>query len=307
MQIQLFRYAIPVFGMFMLGNWHNKVHGQEGGIEVFSAGTIFVGGTRASATYTYKSRGSLFRGSNEISDPQNRQLDEYRIVASVDHGFRPDLTASLLVPYVSRTLDTNGQDSSGSGLGDVAFLIKYRAWKKDWKRSAAHFALIGGMEAPTGTTNERDNGALLPPSLQPGSGSWDPFAGILTNVNLDRFRFAGVLFYKANSEGAQDFEEGDFLAVEIDGGYRFYHKPYPGPSANVKVGFQWRHQERSKQNGVSQANSGSDEIVLRTGLTWHPIPRLDITSSVDLPLYQNFNGEQLARDIRVFFGFGVRF
>jgi hypothetical protein len=293
--------------VFVLTTWHRSVQAQEGGIEVFSAETIFMGGTRASTSYTYKSKGSLLRGSNEINDPQNSQLDEHRFVVAVDHGFRPDLTASLLIPYVYRTLDTNGQDSTSSGLGDVAFLIKYRAWKKDWKRGASHFALISGMETPTGDTSERDNGTLLPSSLQPGSGSWDPFAGILANLELDRFRFDGVVFFKANSEGSQDFEEGDFLSVEVDAAYRFLHKPYPGPSASVKLGFQWRHQERSKQNDVSLANSGSDEIVVRTGLTWHPVPRLDITSSVDLPLYQNLKGEQLARDIRVFFGFGVRF
>jgi hypothetical protein len=305
MQIKKIRTSLPLLSVLTLLHWH--AHAQDGGIEVFSAETIFHGGTRASSSYTYKTKGSLHRGSNEISDPQSRKLDEHRIVVSVDHGFRPELTASLLVPYVHRTLNTNGQDSTGSGLGDVAFLIKYRAWKRDWKRSASHFALITGMETPTGKTNERDNGTLLTPSLQPGSGSWDPFAGVLTNLSLDRFRFDGVLFYKANSEGSQGFEEGDFLSVEIDGAYRFLHKTYPGPSASVKVGFQWKHQERSKQNDLSLASSGSDEFVVRTGLTWHPVPRLDITSSVDLPLYQKFNGEQLARDIRVFMGFGIRF
>lgn len=307
MQIHSFRLILPVMSLLVPFTWHRSAQAQEGGIEVFSAETIFMGGTRASTSYTYTGKGSLLRGSDEISDPQNRQLDEHRFVASIDHGFLPDLTASLLVPYVRRTLETNGQGSTGSGLGDVAFLIKYRAWKKDWKRSASHFALIFGMETPTGATSERDNGTLLSPSLQPGSGSWDPFGGILANLSIDRFRFDGVAFFKANSEGAQGFEEGDFLSVEVDGAYRFLHKPYPGPSANAKVGIQFRHQERSKQNDVSLANSGSDEIVVRTGLTWHPVPRLDITSSVDLPLYQNFNGEQLARDIRVFLGFGVRF
>ena len=285
--------------------------GQEGGIEVFAAETLFEQGTRLSASYLYKRKGHLQRGSGEVSDPQDRLFEEHRFVAGLDHGVLPRLTVSALLPVVYRHLraTTGGtrNHQEAFGLGDIALLGKYRLYKTDWPRSSLNLSLVGGLELPTGDTGAREDGVRLPPSVQVGSGSWDPFTALSANMSLNRLRFDALVFYKINTEGTQEFEDGDFLALETDVAYRFLHTVYPGPTAAARLGIQWRHQWRAEQHGVTLVNSGSDEILLRAGLGFHPVPGVDLTLSVDIPLYQDFRGEQLAFDVRTFFALGIRF
>lgn len=287
--------------------WAPTASAQEGGIEVFAAETLFASGTRVSISHIYKSKGTLFDGSGEVSDPLNRTYSEQRLVAAIDHGLLPNLTLSALLPHVSKSLDSDAGDLSGEGFGDVALLAKWRIYKRDWRRGAFHASVIGGVETPTGETGVRDGGVRLPTSLQPGSGSWDPFLALSATLDLNRLRFDALAFHKLNNEGAQDFEDGDFTALELKGAYRFLHTKYPGPTASAKLGLQWRHESSAKQDGVSLAGTGSDELVARTGLTWHPAPQWDLSLSVDVPVYQDYEDQQLGLDYRTFLALGIRF
>ena len=288
-----------------------RCHAQEGGIEVFAAETLFAEGWRISESYLYKRKGNVYRGSDRVRDPQDRLFEEHRSVTGVDYGLLPSLTLSALLPvvYKQQRQRTGGRKETleSFGLGDIALLGKYRVYKNDWKRGAFHLALIGGLEFPTGDTDADEDGSRLPPALQPGSGSWDPVAAVAANLNLNRLRFDGLFFYKVNTEGAQDFADGDFLAVEGDVAYRFWHTKYPGPTASARLGVQWRHEGRDELDGRTVSNSGSDEILLRPGLTFHPIPSMDLTLSIDVPVYRDFNGEQLGLDLRTFLALGFRF
>ena len=95
---------------------------------------------------------------------------------------------------------------------------------------------------------------------------------------------------------------GDFLVAQGSIGYRFLYEDYPGPSAQARLGLQYRHRRRSEQGvghdplGLEFANSGSDELLLQVGVGYHPKPNLDISLGLDLPIYENYNGTQLARD-----------
>ena len=280
---------------------------QQGGIEVFTAETLFASGTRVSLTHIYASSGTLFRGSDDVADPLDREFDEHRTVVGVDHGLSPDLAVSVLIPWVSRSLESNGSDPDGSGIGDVALLAKRRIYKRDWKQSAFFLSGIAGVELPTGDTGEREAASRLPPELQPGAGAWNPFVALSSTLSLGRWRFDGQAFYKFNMEGTQDFEFGDFLAVSVDGAYRFLHTKYPGPTASARLGLQYRHQGRAQLNDVRLTDTGSDEVRARAGLTWHPAPNWDITFAVELPIHQDFHGEQLGLDVRTFAAIGLRF
>jgi hypothetical protein len=61
------------------------------------------------------------------------------------------------------------------------------------------------------------------------------------------------------------------------------------------------------QGGTSIANSGGEELLGRLGFGWHPVPQIDITFSIDVPLYQDLDGQQLGLDLRSFLAVGLRF
>jgi hypothetical protein len=283
------------------------VRAQQGGIEVLAAETLFASGTRVSLSHIYKRKGTLFRGSTEVADPLGRSLDEHWLVTGIDYGLRADVTLSALVPLVSKSLNSGAGDVSAQGLGDVALVAKYRAYKRDWRRSTFNFATIGGVETPTGKTNATQGGVTLPPGLQPGLGSWNPFVGLSANLSLDRFRYDALALYKLNTEGAAGYEKGDFDTFAISAKYRFLFRKYPGPTAGARLGLIWRHEGQASQYGVPQVNSGSRELLLHLGLGWHPRPGIDVSLAADFPLNQTYEGEQLGLDYRTFLAVGVRF
>jgi len=280
---------------------------QQGGIETFAAETLFAKGTRVSMAYLYEHRGTLYDGSDKVSDPLDRTRREQRAVASVDHGFTPDLTVSALVPFVNKQLDSNLGDVSSSGLGDMALLAKYRYYQKDWPRGSFNLAVAGGVETPTGKTDASDGGATLPAPLQPGSGSWDPFFALTLTTSMSRWRFDGLAFYKWNTEGTQNYDDGDFLALQAAAAYRFWFEKYPGPSASARLGLQWREEGQDRLDGAIVPNTGLDQLLARTGLSWHPKPGIDVGLAVDFPLHTDVVGQQLALDLRTILAVGFRF
>jgi len=280
---------------------------QQGGIEVFAGETLFEQGTRVSFSHILKRKGTLLQGSDEISDPLDRTRTENRYVVGLDHGIDRDLTLSALIPLVDRELDSMGSKSGSTGLGDVALLAKYRVHRKEWEQSAFYVSLVGGAEVPTGSTHHRSAGMRLAPSLQPGTGAVNPFLALAGTMSVGRARYDALTFYKVNGEGAQEFDPGDFFAVKASAGYRFLHKKYPGPSASAKLGLQWNHTDSASQYGSLLPNSGGEELLGTFGMGWHPVPQLDISLAVDVPLHQNLDGQQLGLDLRTFFAIGIRF
>ena len=288
---------------------------QQGGIELFSGNTIFESGTRVSLSHIYVSRGSFFRGSEEVADSLDRSMREHRMVLGFDHGVTPELALSFLLPFVekeSESLDPSG-NSQVRGLADAALLAKYRFFSEYWSKSAFHASVIAGLELPTGSSDERAGTEFLPFSMQPGTGSTDGIVGLGLTLSPGRYRFDLHAIYKANNEGDRDFSEGDYFSIGLDFAYRFYHAKYPGPSASAKISLHWRHEDPDEVGGTNQVNTGLREFRIRGGLVYHPYPEIDLVALVEIPVYGSFksgaglNDGQLALDVRTFFGFGFRF
>lgn len=306
----IYRWSLPL--LIIVSGWCAPfTYAQSGGIEVFAGGTLFDKGFRFSQSHLYERRGNLYRGSNRVSNSQDLLFEEHLFVTGIDYGALPDLTLSALIPVVYNHMrirtPTGTSKTSASGLGDIAALAKYRVWKTDWARSTFNWAIIAGIEAPSGETDEYDNGMRLPPLMQPGSGSWDPIAATGVTLSLNRLRFDGLFLYKANTEGTQSYDDGDFFVMDVDAAYRFLHTKYPGPTASAKIGIQFRHQGVAKQNKRKVANTGTNQIIVHPGLTLHPKPGLDLSIAVEVPVYRDVRGTQLVRDIRTVLAFGIRF
>ena len=294
--------------MLLLVTFPLSAVAQDGGIEIFAGETLFKQGTRLSLTEIWRTDDGLRSGTSSIADALDQRFVEKRTVFGLNHGIARAWSLSLLAPFVDRTRESNLGDLSSSGVGDFSLIVKHRFHRLDWYRSAWHSAWIVGVETPTGSTNERDGGVRLRPGLQPGSGSWDPFVGVASTVSLDRWRFDAVAFYKENLEGSQDFEEGDRLTLTLSGKYRFLHEKYPGPSASATLGLKWSTTSRNTSPILlEETNSGGEVLVLKFGLGWHPRPDIDVGFSLDLPMYQDLNGQQLGLDSRVQLALGWRF
>jgi hypothetical protein len=284
---------------------------QNGGIELFSGETIFEGGTRLSLSHVAIDKRAVYRGSDRIHINQHRRKTEHQFIAGVDYGVHREVTLTALIPYIYKTIHShsNGrsQTSYSSGLGDVALAVKYRPVRILWHRSAFNIAGLVGVELPTGRVNKEERGRNISPDEQPGSGSFDPLAALLTTLSINRFRMDTQLRYKWNTEGSRDYDRGDVFISQLALKYRFLHKKYPGPSASVSASFRYRYESNSRQNSRSVNNEGSDVFSILIGFGSHILPELDFGMTVNVPIYQRYRGTQLGLDTHVITQFGYRF
>ncbi len=288
-----------------------RADAQQGGVELLAPEMLFAKGWRFSLTALHKEERDLYQGTRTVTDPLGQRFSEQAVVLGADYGVRPDFSLSVLVPYVYRELrvfdGTRHTHLTAEGVGDVVLLAKWRAWKKDWRRGAAHWAFVGGMEFPTGEARERRGGVRLPTKVQAGRGAWTPIVATSANLELDKLRFDWVGLLKLNQEGASDLRKGTVYSTELDAAYRWWHAPYPGPSHSVKIAVVYRHESRARQFGSDVRNSGSDIVIVRPAMTFHFTPATTIKVSYDWPVYRDYNGQQLGYERRFAVAFGIRF
>ena len=262
------------------------VSAQAGGFDLFAGETLFAEGWRANESYIYVNR---------------RGVDDQSLITEVTYGLLPGFNLSALVPWIHRRVDSRypegvDRDFTLNGLGDLGLLAKYRAHHHQWEGGGAlAWSVIGGLSVPTGDDNARRDGREVPSGLQLGTGTWDPLAATAVTLEIGRWRFDGNLFYVHGFHGDLD---GGTWSAKAEAGYRFLLRPYPGPSANAKLGLRWRNEGRGDR---------AKRLFLRTGISAHPRADLDLGLFVEVPMWQSLDDEARRTDLRAQFVIGLRF
>ncbi|MFT7667806.1 MAG: hypothetical protein ACI8X5_000490 [Planctomycetota bacterium] len=276
-----------------------SANAQGGGIEILAGETLFSRGTRVSIAHLYEQKTNLYSGSKQIDNPKDLEASRQRVILGYNFGVTARFDVGALLPFVDPEVQSNDGTMGESGVGDASIYGKYRLYTRDASQNSLNVSVLAGVETPTGQT-----GSEVP---QAGTGSWDPFLGLAVTDSRGRFRFDGHMVYKLNTEGSLDISKGDEWSIGLSAAYRYLHRPYPGPSHSAKLGILWQGQTQAARAGNTLPNSGTERLLLRPALGFHPIPAIDISLNVDIPLYQHYDGQQLGFDFRTFFALGYRF
>lgn len=243
------------------------------------------------------------KGFDFASDPTglNRDLSVQALPLVGVYGLTPRFTLFAIAPLLDKELEVDtplGRRSRGdSGLGDMTLLARYTAWQRDASGRTLRLAPFGGVEAPTGRDDARDDLGPLPPSLQLGSGSWDPLLGVVfTYQTLDRQTDASAS-YQFNTE-ANGFEAGDEARLD----FSYQHRVWPRelgagvPAflyAVLESNLVWR--DRDAMDGTDVVDSGGTIWFLAPGLQYvHK--RWVLEAAVQVPVTQNLHGAALETD-----------
>lgn len=209
-------------------------HGDEGG----GGGTILPSGTTR-VTFGYD-----FVRFNGISDATLTALaiqgvEEVHSLKTISvpsvtigYGLTTDLTLAMRLPYLHnqdiRETDLGpppGVNDRGpvNGIGDASVTATYRFWHDESRGLEA--ALILGLKAPTGKTNDVDvSGEEFETEHQPGSGSWDGIFGASVSRELGPMTFSGNVLYGLSGEGSRDTTLGDRLSYGVAVSYRIWER-----------------------------------------------------------------------------------
>jgi hypothetical protein len=250
--------------------------------------------------------------SGDDPSAADRDRTAWALVSVLGYGATPDLALFGIVPYVDKTLKaTQGgvrRERSASGLGDASLFGRYTVYHRDWPGRTLRVAPFVGLELPTGEDDERDGFGRLPPSVQPGSGSWDPFGGlVLTYQSLD-FQVDAQASYKANTE-ANGFEFGDVARLDGSLQYRLWPRELGAGVPGFLYGVleaNLIHQDKNRIGGKNDPNSGGFTLLVLPGLQY-VTKRWIVEAGVQIPVVQDLNGTALEKDYIFRAGFRFNF
>lgn len=181
-------------------------------------------------------------------------------------GFRPNFDLGLLVPVTTTRFESAGNSVGGSGLGDIMALVKYRFYRHDSERRTTQASVTFGPKLPTGLTGlTGTNGRPLPATLQPGSGSTDPFvAANWTYTGLFNIRrlVADEDFHSLlRTTGTQDTRLGSNFTSRFWLSYRPYEAKDGAKEWFIGPDLLWLYQANENIAGNVQEGSGGQALL----------------------------------------------
>ena len=230
------------------------------------------------------------------------------LTTTLDYNQGETWGVTLTVPYIDRdhsTLGTgsdgtnpgpNGDsyDSHGAGLGDVRVVGRYYGFSE-----AKNFGIQFGLKLPTGATSQMSNdGAIaVDPGLQLGTGTTDLILGAYyfdnLNQNWDYFvqaQFQSTLAngYMSNGGNGGSYRPGD--SVNLTGGLRYQGFETFTPEIQINA----RNANADSGTIADTYATGGTLVYLTPGVTIPVTDRLSVHTNLQIPIYQNLNGIQLA-------------
>ena len=230
-----------------------------------------------------------------------REREERAAISVIGYGAAAALTLFAEIPFVDRSLDSGAPGGrlsrSASGLGDITLSARYTVFRRDGPGRTFRLAPFVGLKLPTGRSGSRDSFGTLPPEVQNGTGSWDPFSGLVLTYQTLEYQIDAQAAYRANTR-AGGFEAGDVARADISFQYRLLPRLIesgtPGFLYGV-AGANLRHRGRSSVDGAADKNSGGTVLFLSPGLQY-VTKRWIIEFGAQLPVARHSNGSALEDD-----------
>ncbi|MET3135881.1 hypothetical protein AAKU61_000219 [Undibacterium sp. GrIS 1.2] len=280
-----------------------------------SSGTGF----KLDIRYDYLNQDQLRSGTSKISpaaasqvtnngDPQ--EVEKFTknnyLTFGLDYSNSPNWGINLQVPYINRTHSTLGTasdgtvaddgggqyDSSTSNIGDIKVVARYQGFSEEHK-----FGLLYGVKLPTGSHTQTGTStdatapgiAAIDRGLQPGTGTTDIIVGAyyFDSLNNNWDYFAQGL-YQAAINSSDDYKPGNGLNLNAGLRYKGFESITPLLQINA------RHVAHDTGANADTTSTGGTLVYLSPGAVMPVNERLSVYGFVQLPLYQNVRGVQLA-------------
>lgn len=243
----------------------------------------------------------ILNQSGDDPGSANRDRTAQTAVTVLGYGVNHRLAVFGVLPYrdneLTVTVDGKRRTRSASGWGDLSVFGRYTLVQHDRPGRNFRIAPFAGIKAPTGNDDERDVLGLLPASVQVGSGSWDPFAGVVMTYQTLDYQLDGQFSYRANN-AANGFEAGNVARLDASLQYRLLPRELSGGLPDFLYAIieaNLVHQQKNRLSGTSDPDSGGTRLFLTPGLQY-VTKRWIAEAAIQLPVSQNLNGTSLEND-----------
>lgn len=235
---------------------------------------------------------------------RGRQLSLYLGWTPIDR-----LTFTLTLPWrwnrISEQPDGEEHEVSRlDGFGDLALNVGYVLWRDRPVLPSTWIEGRGFMKAPTGASEQRENG-VQDPHLQVGTGSWDFGFGLAAAHRMEWASLYVSALYRDNQGGSLDYRYGDVVLANLAVDAPLSHLLGGGAFDFLTPGLElnYRYSEKDRSHGASYDDSGGSILYLtpslRIRIPWfagHRAPFLRL--AVQVPLTSQWlNGRQIEDEV----------
>ncbi|MFB6272946.1 MAG: transporter [Salinibacter sp.] len=236
--------------------------------------------------------------------PANRAVTAYGVPVVGAYGLTSRWAVFGVLPVLDKNLDATipkgprkGEriERGPTGLGDARLFARYTVWARDRPGQTQRLAPLVGLELPTGPDDATDALGRLPQPLQLGSGSWDPFAGLVVTWQTLRWQVDVSPVYQVNT-AANGFDFGDEARLDVASKYRLWTNEGDRLGflyGNLETNLIW--QAKNEIRGQDDPNSGGTTWLVAPGLQY-VTRRLVLEGAVQLPAAQEGNGTALEQE-----------
>ena len=254
--------------------------------------------------FIFRSQARWLRATDDPTS-SDKQVNVVAITNALVYGVTPDLALFAIFPYIFRNVEltdpSSGKriDKNDSGIGDLTLIGRYTIYAKDYPSGTARFAPLAGIKLPTGDDD------LEPITTE----SVDLQFGAVSTITWDfgRHEIDADIIYRINTE-AEDFEKGDDLFYDLVYEFRVYPWTLPDVGAPnflyLVAEANGIFSQKSELNRKTIDNSGGSILFLSPGIQF-ATKRYILEASIQLPVIQDLNGNQVETDFVFTAGFRV--
>ena len=244
--------------------------------------------------YDYMDQTHNWSGSSEAPAANNddKKLESQFTTLGLQYMFNSRWGVQSELPYTFRNF--TGTDEGGNiashnwgGLGDIRIQGIYTGFRADMSAGVTF-----GLKLPTGSHTEDTD--LVDRDTQIGSGSTDLLLGGFYRGNLDKDQ-KWDWFMQAQLDLPTLIQDDYRPGIEFDSAAGIDYKGFSLGKVRISPLAQVIFSERASDSGANADpdNTGYERILLSPGIEFHIHP-VKIYADVEIPVYQNFTGDQLA-------------
>lgn len=261
----------------------------------------------------YLSVGTLYQDGLKTSNT-DRELETH---LTQQYSFFYSLTSSVslsaLIPMPRRhseQVSNQGQMITGDqfGVGDVAFLARYKPFVGHGMESTYILSLVGGVKLPTGRTDGHDSqGHLLDAHIQLGSGSTDILLGASGFAAVGRTAFIINFLGGFSGTGSNGHQFGNTLNYDATVRYAILPDDFDSPQLFATLSLIGELRAHERQDGAVDENSGGNVVYASPGIQLFVTPALTFELSYQQSIIHGLYGQQLGEDYRFVSGIQILF
>jgi hypothetical protein len=197
------------------------------------------------------------------------------------------------VPYSINHMDGSEQKVWAKGIGDISILANYiilNTGNEADQKFKHTLTAGGGIKLPTGNFKQEQNGLLVNPNFQLGTGSVDFLMSAIYTVRYTKLGLNAEGGYKYNLANSNDYKMGNQWHVSSQ---LFYWQKIKTVSFLPNAGLLFEQGEKNKDGRVLQTNTGGNTLLVTAGLEIY-YKKFTVGFNFKKPIHQNLNSDAVA-------------